>query len=107
MQQKQISKIYQFSSFKVGCFLKSSVFIAVLLLFGTEAYAFSQPLVVKTHEIVGHAISIAQAIIGIGIVWFIFTLLMSRPNFRILICTTFAGVMIAGFASFMTFFGGR
>jgi hypothetical protein len=88
-------------------FLTSSALSIALLAFSMEAYAFSQPLVTKTREIVGHATTIAQSVIGIGIVWFIFTLLMSRPNFRILVCTTFAGVMIAGFATFVGFFGGR
>jgi len=88
-------------------FLIGSVFSIALLLFGMEAYAFSQPLVTKTQEIVRHATVIAQSVIGIGIIWFIFTLLMSRPNFRILVCTTFAGVMIATFATFVGFFGGR
>jgi hypothetical protein len=87
---------------------KARRFLSVsLLLLALEANAFSQPLVAKTEEIVRHAITIAQAVIGIGIVWFIFTLLMSRPNFRILVCTTFAGVMIAGFATFVGFLGGR
>lgn len=88
-------------------FLMCSIFGIALLLFGMEAYAFSQPLVTKTQEIVRHATVIAQSVIGIGIIWFIFTLLMSRPNFRILVCTTFAGVMIATFATFVGFFGGR
>jgi hypothetical protein len=101
---KQMPKI---NSFKGWQFLINSTLGITLLLFGMEACAFSQPLVTKTREIVGHATTIAQAVIGIGIVWFIFTLLMSRPNFRILICTTFAGVMIAGFATFVGFFGGR
>lgn len=100
-------KIPKINSLKRWKFLTSSALSIMLLLFGMEAYAFSQPLVTKTREIVGHATTIAQAVIGIGIVWFIFTLLMSRPNFRILVCTTFAGVMIAGFATFVGFFGGR
>jgi hypothetical protein len=104
---KQILKINLLNLFKQWQFLMGSLLSLVLLLFGLEAYAFSQPLVTKTREIVGHATTIAQAVIGLGIVWFIFTLLMSRPNFRILICTTFAGVMIAGFATFVGFFGGR
>lgn len=87
--------------------LVGSVLSIILLLFGMEAYAFSQPLVTKTQEIVRHATVIAQSVIGIGIIWFVFTLLMSRPNFRILVCTTFAGVMIATFATFVGFFGGR
>lgn len=104
---KQMLKINPFNFFKLWHFITCSAFSIGLLLFGTETYAFSQPLVTKTREIVGHATTIAQSVIGIGIVWFIFTLLMSRPNFRILVCTTFAGVMIAGFATFVGFFGGR
>jgi len=104
--QKQIFKI-SLSLFKSNCFLQHCIFLAVLLFFSSEVYAFSQPLVTKTQEIVRHATTIAQSVIGLGIVWFIFTLLMSRPNFRILVCTTFAGVMIAGFATFVGFFGGR
>ncbi len=88
-------------------FLTGSVFSIALLLFGMEAYAFSQPLVTKTQEIVRHATVIAQSVIVIGIIWFIFTILMGRPNFRILVCTTFAGVMIATFATFVGFFGAR
>jgi len=102
---KQMPKI---NSLKYSHFLAASVLSIALFLFGMEeAYAFSQPLVTKTQEIVRHATTIAQSVIGLGIVWFIFTLLMSRPNFRILVCTTFAGVMIAGFATFVGFFGGR
>lgn len=104
---KRILKIDPLNLLKQWSFLVVSVLSLALLLFTMEAYAFSQPLVTKTREIVGHATTIAQSVIGLGIVWFIFTLLMSRPNFRILVCTTFAGVMIAGFATFVGFFGGR
>ena len=101
-------RLLKINSFKQWHFLACGALSIALLLFSMEeAYAFSQPLVTKTREIVGHATTIAQSVIGLGIVWFIFTLLMSRPNFRILVCTTFAGVMIAGFATFVGFFGGR
>ena len=104
---KRMPKINLLPLFKKWQFLMGSIFSIALLLFGMEAYAFSQPLVTKTQEIVRHATVIAQSVIGIGIIWFVFTLLMSRPNFRILVCTTFAGVMIATFATFVGFFGGR
>lgn len=80
--------------------------IIALWLIGPEVYAFSQPIVDKTIAIVENATTIAKAVIGIGLVWFVFTLLMSRPNFKILICTTFAGVIIAAFHGFVGFFGG-
>ena len=104
---KRIPEINSLHFSKQWHFLTGGILSIALLLFGMEAYAFSQPLVTKTQEIVRHATVIAQSVIGIGIIWFIFTLLMSRPNFRILVCTTFAGVMIATFATFVGFFGGR
>jgi hypothetical protein len=71
---KRMPKINILALFKRWYFLVVSVLSLALLLFTMEAYAFSQPLVTKTQEIVRHATTIAQSVIGVGIVWFIFTL---------------------------------
>lgn len=85
------------------CILSS---ISILYFMGSEAYAFSQPIVRKANQTKDHLILIAQAVTGIGFVFFIYTLLISRPNYRLLVCTLLAGVLLGAIGVFLGYVGG-
>jgi len=80
-------------------------FMACSLLFAapTELMAFAAPIVTKANTIKDNLILIAKACVGIGIVIFVFSLIINRPLWKLCVCLLAVGVIVGAFSSFYGF----
>ena len=86
-------------SFMLGCFFVC----ALLCIASMESFAFSASLVTKADSVKDNLILIARACVGVGIVIFVFSLIVSRPMWKLCICLLTVGVILAAFPVFYNF----
>lgn len=77
--------------------------ITVMCLASPEIYAFAQPIVTKANSVKDNLILIAKACVGVGIVIFIFSLIVGRPMWKLCVCLLAVGAILGAFAAFYNF----
>jgi hypothetical protein len=68
-----------------------------------EVFAFATPIVTKANSIRDNLILIAKACVGVGIIVFVFSLIISRPMWKLCVCLLAVGVIVGAFTSFYGF----
>lgn len=76
---------------------------SILCIAPNEVMAFAQPIVTKANRVKDNLILIAKACVGIGMIVFVFSLIVSRPMWKLCVCLLSVGAIIGAFSAFYGF----